>query len=394
MRKHRPDFSILLMTLGLMAAGLIIVYAIGPRTAQSEGFSSDYYFSGHLKAIFASLVVLGIGAFLPYKLIGTYSKWLTIIAFALCFLTAALGRAGIGGSFVICDEGACRALNFPLLGSFQPAEFLKIAVLFYGAWLISDRRKKKQLAKSEFWLPMGVVIAAVAFVVAFLEKDLGSTAVIYLMLAAMMFVGEMPWKQLGIFALVILACVVVLIKVAPHRLDRLASFSGKGDDFHIMNSLIGFGTGGAFGVGLGNSVQTTGYLPEAPSDSIFSVVGEAWGFFGAVIILIAYVVMLVRILNVSRCTEDDEQNLFTVGVFTWIFAHVIINVGGMLALMPMKGITLPFLSHGGTSMMFVSFAVGMTLQISRWTKREAIDENSSSRRGQRGTRYAGSRRRT
>ena len=112
------------------------------------------------------------------------------------------------------------------------------------------------------------------------------------------------------------------------------------------------------------------------------------------LMLIAYAVMLVRILNVSRCTEDDEQNLFTVGVFTWIFAHVIINVGGMLALMPMKGITLPFLSHGGTSMMFVSFAVGMTLQISRWTKREAIDENSSSRRGQRGTRYAGSRRRT
>ena len=107
MRKHRPDFSILLITLGLMAAGLIIVYAIGPRTAQSEGFSSDYYFSGHLKAIFASLAVLGIGAFLPYKLIGAYSKWLTIIAFALCFLTAALGRAGIGGSFVICDEGAC-----------------------------------------------------------------------------------------------------------------------------------------------------------------------------------------------------------------------------------------------------------------------------------------------
>ena len=317
-----------------------------------------------------------------------------MVAFALCFITATLGRAGAGGSFIICDEGACRALNFPLVGSFQPAEFLKIAVLFYGAWLISDRREKKQLAKSEFWLPMGVVIATVAFVVAFLEKDLGSTAVIYLMLAAMMFVGEMPWKQLGIFALVIVVCVAVLIKVAPHRLDRLASFSGNGDDFHIMNSLIGFGTGGAFGVGLGNSVQTTGYLPEAPSDSIFSVVGESWGFVGAVAILIAYVVLLVRILKVSRCTADDEQNFFTVGVFTWIFAHVIINVGGMLALMPMKGITLPFLSHGGTSMMFVSFAVGMTLQISRWTKREAIDEDSSSRRGQRGTRYAGSRRRT
>ena len=393
MRKHRPDFTILLLTVGLMAAGLIIVYAIGPRAAQSEGIATDYYFTGHLKGIFASVVMLLIGALIPYQKLGQYSKGMAMLAIGLCFLTAILGRAGVEG-LVICDEGACRALNVPLLGSFQPAEFLKVAVLFYGAWLVSDRRKKGQLDKSEFWIPMATIIGAVAIAVAFLEKDLGSTAVIYMILGMMMFVGGMPWKQLGAFALVVAVCVVLLIQVAPHRLDRLASFSGQGDDFHIMNSLIGFGTGGAFGVGLGNSVQTTGYLPEAPSDSIFSVVGEAWGFFGAVIVLVVYAVLLQRILGVSKRTKDEEQSLFALGVFTWILSHVIINVGGMLALMPMKGITLPFLSHGGTSMMFVSFVVGMTLQISTWTSREVIDENTSSRRGERGARYAGSRRRT
>ncbi len=393
MRKHRPDFTILLMTVGLMATGLIIVYAIGPRAAQSEGIATDYYFTGHLKGLAASLVMMLIGALVPYRRLGQYSKGMMILAAVLCFLTAILGRAGVDG-LVICDEGACRALNIPLLGSFQPAEFLKIAVLFYGAWLVADRRKKKQLDKSEFWIPMATIIGVVAVVVAFLEKDLGSTAVIYVMLGAMMFIGEMPWKQLGVFALVVAVCVFLLIQIAPHRLDRLASFNGQGDDFHIMNSLIGFGTGGALGVGLGNSVQTTGYLPEAPSDSIFSVVGEAWGFLGTVIVLVVYAVLLQRVLGVSRRTEDDEQSLFALGVFAWILAHVIINVGGMLALMPMKGITLPFLSHGGTSMMFVSFAIGMTLQISTWTKREEIDENTSSRRGKRGTRYAGSGRRT
>lgn len=393
MRKHRPDFTILLLTVGLMAAGLIIVYAIGPRAAQSEGIATDYYFMGHLKGIFASVLLLLLGTLIPYQKLGQYSKGMTILAAGLCFLTAILGRAGVE-SLVICDEGACRALNVPLLGSFQPAEFLKVAVLFYGAWLVSDRHKKGQLGKSEFWVPMATIIGVVAIVVAFLEKDLGSTAVIYMMLGIMMFVGEMPWKQLGAFALVVAACVVLLIQVAPHRLDRLASFSGQGDDFHIMNSLIGFGTGGTFGVGLGNSVQTTGYLPEAPSDSIFSVVGEAWGFVGAVAILIVYAVLLQRILGVSKRTKDEEQSLFVLGVFTWILSHVIINVGGMLALMPMKGITLPFLSHGGTSMMFVSFVVGMTLQISTLTNREVIDENTSSRRGKRGARYASSRRRT
>ncbi len=376
-----------------MAAGLVIIYAIGPRAAQSEGFSNDYYFSGQLKSVFASVLALIAGALIPYKKLGKVSKAAVAVSLVLCFLTAVLGRAG-AESLVICDEGACRALRIPIMGSLQPAELLKIAVLFYGAWLVSDRRKNKQLDKGEFWVPMVTLIAAIAFIVAFLEKDLGSTAVIYIMLGAMMFVGEMPWKQLGVFALVVLACVILLINIAPHRLTRLASFSGQGDDFHIMNSLIGFGTGGAFGVGLGNSVQTTGYLPEAPSDSIFSVVGEAWGFIGAVGILLIYAILLWHLIDVSRKTEDEAQSFFTLGVFAWIFAHVIINVGGMLALIPMKGITLPFLSHGGSSMMFVAFAVGMTLQISRWTKREAIDEDSSSGRGQRGPRYAGSRRRT
>lgn len=393
MRKHRPDFAILLLTVGLMAAGLIIVYAIGPRAAQSEGIDGDFYFSGHLKGVFASILFLLLGFLVPYDKFGKYGKAFTVFSLVLCFLTAALGRAGME-SLVLCDEGACRAITLPILGSFQPAELLKVAVLFYGAWLVTDRRKKNQLDKSEFWVPMGVIIGAVAFVVAFMEKDLGSTAVIYLMLGIMMFIGEMPWKQLGLFGIVVAICVVLLIMIAPHRLERIAGFNGEGDNFHIMNSLIGFGTGGAFGVGLGNSVQTTGYLPEAPSDSIFSVVGEAWGFFGSVVLLIVYVVLLMRIMDVARKTADEEKSFFVLGVFAWILAHVIINVGGMLALMPMKGITLPFLSHGGSSMLCVSFAIGMTLQISSWTKREAIDEDSSSRRGERGARYAGSRRRT
>ena len=387
MRKHRPDFTILLLTVGLMAAGLIIVYAIGPRAAQSD-----------LKGVFASILFLLLGFFVPYEKFGKYGKAFTVFSLVLCFLTAALGRAGME-SLVLCDEGACRAITLPVLGSFQPAELLKVAVLFYGAWLVTDRRKKKQLDKSEFWVPMGAIIGAVAFVVAFMEKDLGSTAVIYLMLGIMMFIGEMPWKQLGLFSIVVAICVVLLIMIAPHRLERIAGFNGEGDNFHIMNSLIGFGTGGAFGVGLGNSVQTTGYLPEAPSDSIFSdsilsVVGEAWGFFGATVLLIVYVILLMRIMNVARRTSDDEQSFFVLGVFAWILAHVIINVGGMLALMPMKGITLPFLSHGGSSMLCVSFAIGMTLQISSWTRREAIDEDSSSRRRKRGARYSSSRRRT
>ena len=173
-------------------------------------------------------------------------------------------------------------------------------------------------------------------------------------------------------------------------------FAQDGEEgWHLENSLIGMGTGGLFGVGLGNSIQSTGYLPEALSDSIFSIIGESWGLFGASIVLIILVALMVRILSVSKKIADKEQCLLVVGVFAWIAAHVIINLGGMTGLTPMKGITLPFLSYGGTSMMFISYAVGVVLQISGWTKRETIeeDEDTSSRRGQRGTRYSSSRRR-
>jgi cell division protein FtsW len=146
------------------------------------------------------------------------------------------------------------------------------------------------------------------------------------------------------------------------------------------------------GVGLGNSIQTTGYLPEALSDSIFSVIGEIWGFLGTMAIMAIYVVVLFRILDVSRKTEDGERSLFAAGVFAWLVAHVIINVGGMTGIIPMKGITLPFLSYGGTSMMFIAYAMGAVLQLSGWTKREVIDEDSSSRRGKRRARNAGYRR--
>jgi cell division protein FtsW len=166
---------------------------------------------------------------------------------------------------------------------------------------------------------------------------------------------------------------------SPHRVARLASF---GDSYHVENSLISLGTGGFLGVGMGNSIQSTGYLPEALSDSIFSIIGEVMGFVGTIGVLLLFLGMLIKMVSVSRHTEQAERALFVIGVIAWIFAHVIINVGGMIGIIPVKGITLPFLSYGGTSMLFVAFVLGIVLQISSWTKREIVDENSSSRRGQ------------
>jgi cell division protein FtsW len=231
------------------------------------------------------------------------------------------------------------------------------------------------------------------FVGAF-QKDFGSTVVIATMMVSMAFVGGVKVRQLALAGLVLLLAAGVLIMTAEHRINRIMGWEGSGDNYHMRSSLISFGTGGLTGVGLGNSIQASGYLPESLTDSIFSIIGETWGFIGASLVVLIFVILLRRILRVSEQTDDQEKSLFVVSVFAWLISHVIINIGGMLGIIPMKGITLPFLSYGGTSMLFAAFVVGVVLQISGWTKRGKINESSSSRRGQRRSRYAGAGRRS
>jgi cell division protein FtsW len=232
-----------------------------------------------------------------------------------------------------------------------------------------------------------------AILVGAFQKDLGSTVVIAMMMFCMAWVGGVALKHFAVALAIFAAIGAGLIITAEHRVQRLTGWE-SGDNYHVENSLISFGTGGLLGVGLGNSIQSSGYLPESLTDSIFSIIGETWGFIGTTLVILAFAVLLFRIMRVSERADSQDSSLFCVAVFAWLISHVIMNIGGMLGIIPMKGITLPFLSYGGTSMMFAAFAVGMVIQISGWTKRTNINEDSSSRRGQRGTRYASSGRRS
>lgn len=400
MRKHRPDFVIALLTFALLAAGLIIIYAIGARVAQFENsqsgtnFSDNYFILHHGLFVLASIVMLVLGWLLPYKFWQKMSKTILIVSMVLCALIPLLGKLP-GSPLVTCDLGACRSIRIPGLGfGFQAVEMLKLGILLYLSGLIKKRKEQNLLGKKEFWVPVGALLLFTVIFVGWLQKDLGSTMVIFCMVLTLVFLAGVEIKQLGILLLGIVVAAGVMIVVEPHRIARLESFNGEGDSYHIENSLIGMGTGGLFGVGLGNSIQSTGYLPEALSDSIFSIVGETWGFLGAMAVMVGYIVLARRILSVSQKTQDVEQSLFVAGFFAWLLAHVIINVGGMTGLTPMKGITLPFLSYGGTSMFFMALTMGIVLQISGWTRREVSNEDSSSRWGKRRTRYASSSRRS
>ena len=257
--------------------------------------------------------------------------------------------------------------------------------LIRGAAKILARGKASGWASAEilregykFYAKFFGVLGVSLFLIVVSQKDLGSAVPLGVIALTILFVaGIKIWKIMIMFA-VILALGVGMILSSPHRRERLFTFTGKGDattDYHIENALITVGSGGFLGVGIGNNVQTAGYLPESITDSMFAVVSEMWGFVGAVAVIGLYVHLFMEILKVANTSENLYFRLVTMGVFAWLFSQVAVNISAMIALIPLTGITLPLLSKGGTSLLITCFGLGLVINISRFTARTEISDD-------------------
>ena len=243
-----------------------------------------------------------------------------------------------------------------------------------SGWASAEILRKSYQFYAKFFGVLGVSL----FLIVVSQKDLGSAVPLGVIALTILFVaGIKIWKIMILFA-VILALGVGVILSSPHRRERLFTFTGKGDattDYHIENALITVGSGGFLGVGIGNNVQTAGYLPESITDSMFAVVSEMWGFVGAVAVIGLYVHLFMEILKVANTSENLYFRLVTMGVFAWLFSQVAVNISAMIALIPLTGITLPLLSKGGTSLLITSFGLGLVINISRFTARTEISDD-------------------
>ncbi|MBQ1298676.1 FtsW/RodA/SpoVE family cell cycle protein [Candidatus Saccharibacteria bacterium] len=404
-RKHKSDLVILFATLGLMALGLIVIYAIGPmranvlNSAYGADYDSNYFFFGQLRSVALSLVAFFIAfKFLPYKYIKKWSKPLMIIALVLSGALWILSL--VGSSLVKCELGECRWFNFGGL-SFQPAEFLKLAMVIYLADFLARKREAGEIGKwREFWLPLLIVCGLSLFLVVIAQGDLGTGVALISIIFGMLLISGVPAKQYLIMLALVLVIAVGAVVTSSHRMERvnawLTTLSGSestDSTYHVENAMLAIGVGGFFGVGVGNSVQATGYLPESINDSVFAIMGETFGFVGLFLIIIVFASLLLRMLKVAEHTSETEGRLFIIGVFSWTLAQVVVNIMAMTSLVPVTGITLPLLSYGGTSMIFIAFAIGLVLQLSCYTSREVIKNEDISSRGRvRGTHYSSRRR--
>ncbi|MBQ3310223.1 FtsW/RodA/SpoVE family cell cycle protein [Candidatus Saccharibacteria bacterium] len=382
MRRHKSDRAIAVLTLLLLAIGLMVIYAIGPmranfmNSAYGTEYDANYFFTHQLVS-----VVLAIGAFIlafkyPYEKVRTFAKWLMVAGLVASGLLALL--ALMGSSLASCQLGACRWYNLGALGSFQPAELIKLGLVLYLAQLVAERKKEGKLENSsDFWLPFGVVSGLSLCFVILVQKDLGTGVAVIAIILAILWMSGVSLRKFGLVLLVIFGLGVGAIISSPHRMERLMTFGGEADadsSYHIDNAMIAIGTGGFLGVGIGNSVQATGYLPESINDSVFAVMGETYGFMGLFTVVACFTVLLLRLLKTADRLAGLEERLVVIGTFAWVMAHVVVNIAAMTGLMPLTGITLPLLSYGGTSMVFLSLALGLSLQLSCYTERIVADE--------------------
>lgn len=399
-RRHKPDYQIILFMGLLMLLGLIMIYAIGPQrsnvlnNAYGSDYSDTYFFTKQVISLTLSLIVFSFLAVFPFKRILKNSEWLLVSAFIACTVLAIAGQLDLG----IAQKtlGATRWFNLGPLGSVQPAEYLKFTVLVYAASFLGVKMKQKKLNNvKETIYPLGIVVAISMMFVVVLQKDLGTGVSLVGIVAAMLYIGGIN-KKIGLILVTsLLALGIIFIITSPHRVDRVVTFL-KGDNtsetsdtgsYHIEHAKLAIGTGGLFGVGIGNSVQATGYLPEAINDSVFAIMGETFGFVGLITILALFSALLMRLLKVSDHLLDERAKLLVAGVYGWLGSHVILNVASMIGLVPLTGITLPLLSFGGTSMLFIAAALGLAFQLSGITvhtsklKEVGNYENSNGRRG-------------
>jgi len=292
--------------------------------------------------------------------------------------------------------------------SFQVAELIKFTLIVWLASFLISRIANDEITSTNKTLkPLLILLAVIGVVVAFMESDLGSAGVMIAIIGVMSFSAGLPMKRLFMIGGIILIGTIFAISTTQYRRDRLETFLNPTSDcqaagYQSCQALIAVGSGGMFGLGLGNSVQAYGYLPEAANDSIFAIIGEKFGFVGSTIILGMYAVLFARMRKIIQCTQDLFSRLFVIGVLAWLSTQAIINIGAMIGLLPLKGITLPLVSYGGTSLIMIMAALGVVFRISRYTAYAPVRnvrvneeqegssrrEDTSSRRRQRRPYYA------
>ena len=355
---------LLLIVAILMCIGIVVVYSSGAGWAENKYSSSEYFLWRQL-----TFSVLGIGTVLLFAQLDYHVFWKTskIMLFAsIALLTLLLSMKAVG---VI--TGAARWIGFGPI-KFQVSDFAKYAVIFHFSRLISEKQGYIRDLNTSYYPLITLLMTVVALVA--LEPNFSTASLIALIGFMLMFIGGVNIRHLLATAAPIMALATVFALAAPYRRARLFSFfSGheSGMSYQVLQALIGLGNGGFFGLGIGASKQRELYLPLSYNDFVFVVIGEEYGFVGALVVLALFAGFFICGLIIARHAPDNFGKYVASGITIAITFFALINIAVACHLLPTTGVALPFISYGGTALLFNSLGVGILMSISRHKKRES-----------------------
>jgi len=257
-----------------------------------------------------------------------------------------------------------------VLGSFslQPAEFAKIGLILFFASLIDRHLRDITILRTGFFPALLFGLVPVVMVV--LQPDIGSGAVLFGILFVLLYVAGAKLRHMGIVLLCSSIVFIILVVIAPYRAERLTSFlhpelDPTGIGYQVNQAELAVGSGGLFGLGYGHSRQKFEYLPEVHGDSIFAVIGEEMGFVFVAGLILVYSIIALRSIHLAKSIDDIYGRLVIIGVIAWFVIQAFLNIGGIIGVVPLTGVPLPFISHGGTAILTQLIGVGVVMSVSR-----------------------------
>jgi cell division protein FtsW len=346
---------LVVVTLGLVAFGLVMVYSASSARATLAADDPAYYLKRQAAYAFLGLIALAVLSRTDYRRLRYLVPPLLLASFALLLIVLVAGTP---------VNGARRWLTIGP-ATLQPSELAKLALALWVAAYLSRTPAPQSLG--ELFRPIGVVFGASLGLI-LIEPDLGTAISIAVMLATVLVVAGTRLSTLAGAGAISLSLIAAAIWLEPYRRERILSFldpwqDPQGTGFQSVQAMLALGSGGFFGVGLGESVQKVYYLPEASTDMIFAIIGEELGLFGAFAVLAAFVVFGYAGFNVALNCRDPFGKLLAAGITALICGQAAVNVSAVMGLAPLTGIPLPLVSYGGSSLVVLLASVGILLNI-------------------------------
>ncbi|HQY20371.1 MAG TPA: putative lipid II flippase FtsW [Ignavibacteria bacterium] len=362
--KYKIDVWILLPVLVLMGISVVAVYSASSTFAMDRFQDSNYLIKQHMIKVGISIILIFLIAKFDYKNYRQFAKYLLWGTIILLILTLFIGNELKGAS------------RWIYLGpfSFQPSELARYFIIMYIALLLAKKKDYLDLLYRGY-LPIIFYVLLVSGLI-LIQPNLSVSLIIFATCMSMLFLSNVKFKHLVITLLSLVPLVVIFILSKDYIIKRIVSYSehstGGEGSYQLQQALIGFGNGGLLGIGPGNSNQREYFLPEAHGDFIFSVIGEEYGFIGTFLIIALFFIILYRGYKIAKDTKEDFGKYMAFGITTMIVLNAVVNMAVASGVFPTTGVTLPFVSYGGTSILFSAIAVGILLNISSF--RDEINE--------------------